>query len=95
MDRLDIDFLPTFPNGISITLGKINYFFGKNGTGKSSICNYIKNHNQELIQDNQEVLVFDEQFKNTNIVDGMNGIYTIGEENSEILSLISTIENGI
>lgn len=95
MDRLDIDCLPTFPNGISITLGKINYFFGKNGTGKSSICNYIKNHNQELIQDNQEVLVFDEQFKNTNIVDGMNGIYTIGEENSEILSLISTIENGI
>ena len=95
MDYLNIDYLPTFPNGISINLGKINYFYGKNGVGKSSICKYIKNHSQELTIDNQEILVFDEQFKNTNIVDGMNGIYTIGEENSEILLHIRTKEKEI
>ena len=69
-------------NGVEISdLKRLNFFFGSNGSGKSTIAKYLNNLCQENLENsnpfrdcsnvgfdhsNQEILVYDENFVEVN-----------------------------
>ncbi len=93
-NRLVIPSLPTFTDGIDIPLRKVNYFYGKNGTGKSSITRYIRDHKEALADRGQSVLIYDTKFKE-DMETGIQGIYTFGSDNSSLLEMKEELTNEI
>ncbi len=78
---------------------QINYIFGGNGSGKTSISKYLSlNENYEngsiLRDDTCEVLVYNKDFVDNNFQDknAINGIFTIGESAVEVLKAIEKQE---
>ena len=78
---------------------QINYIFGGNGSGKTSISKYLSlNENYEngsiLRDDTCEVLVYNKDFVDNNFQDknAINGIFTIGESAVEVLKAIEEQE---
>ena len=90
-DCLILRNLYTFPDEYEIPLNRVNLFFGKNGCGKSSICRFVKEKPDLLVEGQEELIVFNKEFKESRIIDGMQGIYTFGKEDSETLKEISLI----
>lgn len=78
--------MPTFPDVVDVPLEKINYFYGKNGTGKSSITKYIREHPDCLTDEGQNLIIYDKQFKQ-DLKTAIPGIYTFGSDNAELLTL--------
>ncbi|WP_018921972.1 ATP-binding protein [Salsuginibacillus kocurii] len=86
--------------GIEVNLDKINYIFGSNGTGKTTISELLRNSdNQKFSSCNIEwrpggsdfdIFVYNRHFveENFNIRNDIKGIFTLGKESTEILTLI-------
>lgn len=86
--------------GIEIGLDKINYIFGSNGTGKTTISEFLRNSNDQKYfscsiewkrgGSNFDIFVYNRHFveENFNIHNDIKGIFTLGKESVEILSLI-------
>ncbi|MDR0918716.1 MAG: AAA family ATPase, partial [Oscillospiraceae bacterium] len=79
----------TFQN-IEFEPSYINFFYGNNGTGKSTIASEIsKLQNQNITWDNgnsnYEFLVYNKNFVDYNVSDygSLKGIYLLGEHNTE------------
>lgn len=87
--------LPTYPDGTKVCLNKINYFFGKNGSGKSTLCEFFRKNPNSLVDNNQELIIYDRKFRRTQIIDGMRGIYTFGNENPQLISQIENMNGEI
>ncbi|VTP96422.1 AAA family ATPase [Sphingobacterium daejeonense] len=76
-----------------ITDKKINLIYGLNGTGKSTLSNYLhqraddrfKNCSVEGLDDNHEILVYNQTFILENFFEPENlkGIFTLSKENKE------------
>ncbi len=72
---------------------KINLIYGLNGTGKSTLSNYLhqraddrfKNCSVEGLDDNHEILVYNQTFIQENFFEAENlkGIFTLSKENKE------------
>lgn len=69
----------------------INFLYGRNGTGKSTIARQIKNNqglewNADTQKENYCILTYNQDFIKNNIesYDDMPGVFTINEENIEI-----------
>ena len=88
--QLVLEDLPTFHNGTKVEIGRVNLFYGKNGSGKTTICRYIEDRPEKLCENQEELIVFNKNFKDSRIIDGMKGIYTFNALNSEIISKISS-----
>ena len=88
-NHLVLNNLPTYDDGTTINLNRINLFFGKNGSGKSTLCNYIERNPNLIIENQEELIVFNKEYKKTQIIDGMKGIYTFGKDDSEIINEIN------
>jgi len=81
---------PTY-NNVSITPSMINFFYGKNGTGKSTLAKaFIKDENSLLRWNGEEIpeeriLVYNEEFieKNVQSYGNIPGVFTISEVNAE------------
>ena len=80
----------TFDN-VQITPTLINFFYGKNGTGKSTIAQVIKEDNGIEWQlgktaDDYAVLVYNQDFISTNIRSyaNMPGVFTISKQNADV-----------
>ena len=80
---------PTYKN-VSVTPTMINFFYGKNGTGKSTLAKAFKDGNAELEWDGQpyhesRVLVYNEDFITRNVQSYGNipGVFTISEVNAQ------------
>lgn len=80
----------TFSN-IQFEPSYINFFYGRNGTGKSTLAREIQNNqgiewSSSSQPDNYKLLVYDQDFINKNIErhDEMPSVFTINEENIEI-----------
>ncbi|MGJ9459950.1 ATP-binding protein [Oceanobacillus sp. CF4.6] len=86
--------------GIEINLGKINYIYGSNGTGKTTISEFLRNNsalkfpscNIEWRQGSSDfdLFVYNRHFvsENFNVRNEIKGIFTLGKESTNILALI-------
>lgn len=83
------------------SLNKINFIYGANGTGKTTISNYLNAPNREEYTDCQilwqdsplEVLVYNKTFREDNFTDGdIKGIFTLGTATQKEIELIKQKE---
>jgi len=86
--------------GIEVNLNKINYIYGSNGTGKTTISELLRNSdNQKFSSCNIDckqgssdfdLFVYNRNFvqENFSIHNDIKGIFTLGKESTEILALI-------
>jgi wobble nucleotide-excising tRNase len=86
--------------GIEVDLGKINYIYGSNGTGKTTISELLRNREREKFSScsiewkpgvsDFDMFVYNRHFveENFNVRDDIKGIFTLGKESTEILALI-------
>ena len=86
---------PTF-HDVSFTPAYINFIYGKNGTGKTSIANEIRENRglswaEGVSSSDYEVRVFDRLFIERNIQQHGNlpGVFTISEQDAETQKEIS------
>ena len=75
----------------------INYFYGKNGSGKSTISREMYNKgcfDLDCIPEDYEMLVYNEDFIEDNISSYGNipGVFSISKENKEVNAKISELE---
>ncbi|WP_419880520.1 ATP-binding protein [Peribacillus sp. B-H-3] len=86
--------------GIEVNLGKINYIYGSNGTGKTAISELLRNGEEEKFSScsiewkpgvsDFDMFVYNRHFveENFNASNDIKGIFTLGKESTEILALI-------
>lgn len=82
-----------------ITDKKVNLIYGLNGTGKSTLSNYLhqrtddrfKNCSVEGLDDDHEILVYNQTFIQENFFEAENlkGIFTLSKENKEAVTKIA------
>ena len=100
------------PSGSRIDgLKKVNYFFGNNGSGKSTITKYLYDlslngeseidfsgcYQNGFDSTNNQILVFNEKFIDRNFIarDTQVGIFSLNQRNEEIDSKIELIQNDL
>ncbi|MCI1525032.1 MAG: AAA family ATPase [Lactobacillus crispatus] len=76
----------------------INYFFGNNGTGKSTIAKTIKSGNGVTFkysnnQNDYEILLYDQNYIDENIKEynGLPGVFTVNKKNADIEKEIASL----
>ena len=84
---------------------KVNLIYGLNGTGKSTLSNFLnkqehekfKNCSVEGLDENQEILVYNQSFIQENFYEPENlkGIFTLSKENKESETKISIAQKEI
>lgn len=80
---------------------KINLIYGLNGTGKSTLSNYLYNPNDPLyskcniISNNEEILVYNQKFirENFYLSDDLKGVFTLSKENAQAIENIKTLDS--
>ena len=70
----------------------INFFFGNNGTGKSTVAKEIYKEKDNHLD--YEFLIYNVEYKNKNLQE-LNGIFTLNEENIEIETQIKELKTKI
>lgn len=82
-------------SGVSITPTLINFFYGNNGTGKSTISREILSDNGLVWQagktaSDYELLIYNQEFVDANFESygNLKGVFTVGEQNIEIQNQI-------
>ncbi|MDV7698254.1 AAA family ATPase [Chryseobacterium soli] len=105
--RIELNQIATYKNPVEINdLKKVNFFFGNNGCGKSTIARLFYNYSQNEILLNQfkncsingfnrseeEIIVFDSDFIQNNFYlnPELSGIFSLDEKNEEIDKNIKT-----
>ena len=89
----------SYKNMVSLeTDKKINLLYGLNGTGKSTLSDYLYNRHESKFKDcsvegigvSDEILVYNQQFIRDNFYETENipGIFTLSKENKEIKKII-------
>lgn len=93
--------------GIEVNLSKINYIYGSNGTGKTTISELLRNSdnqkfsscNIEWVQGSSDfdLYVYNRNFvqENFNIRNNIKGIFTLGKKSADILTLIDEKINDV
>lgn len=87
--------------GIQITgLKKVNFIYGANGCGKTTISNFLNNTEDDVFSDcnltwkNEtqiKTLVYNKQFRDRNYGHGkLGGIFTLGEATADEITVIET-----
>ncbi|WP_117161145.1 AAA family ATPase [Paraliobacillus sp. X-1268] len=86
--------------GIEVNLSKVNYIYGSNGTGKTTISELLRNSDEQKFtycniewkqrSSDFDLFVYNRNFvqENFNISNEITGIFTLGKESSDILALI-------
>lgn len=106
ISKIDINNSSTFTDGTQFLDGlkKFNYIFGSNGSGKTTISRIIDNLenfsscNITWVNGNAlESKVYNTDFVQKNFVtqSGLKGVFTLGENNTEVLQKIEDAKNCI
>jgi len=88
-------------NGTIIdNLSKINFIYGANGTGKTTISNFLKNNplSENIFWENEpiEILVYNKKFKEENFyAENLKGIYTLGKTSKENKEKINELQKNL
>ncbi len=88
--------------GVSIDdCKKINFIYGPNGSGKSTIGKFLYNQNdaeyscceaEMHINSDADILVYNKDFKTRNIVENIDGIFTLGEATIEDINKLNEMK---
>ncbi|MEY8381304.1 AAA family ATPase [Ileibacterium valens] len=89
----------TFSNS-TINASSINFIYGANGTGKTTISQQIRlQRNLEMTSDDEniEFLVYNKQFKDENFRESnkLKGVFTLGEDSVEIKEKLEKLDDEI
>lgn len=102
IDSITIKNVATYDNeGVKINnLKKINFIYGGNGTGKTTISNYLKNQNDDKYNDCEIVwknnlsvstLVYNKKFRDENFGLGkIKGVFTLGKATKDEKELVES-----
>src|SRR5690625_2955679 len=86
--------------GIDINLNRINYIYGSNGSGKTTISEMLRNNANSKFSScniewkhgysNLDIFVYNRHFveENFSVRKEIQGIFTLGKESTDILELI-------
>ena len=94
----------TYTSEVSISPSKINFFYGGNGTGKSTLAKYITNQGTAghgiVYRDGtspERIVTYNRDFiqKNFSAETGLPGIFTLGQESVETRQEISRLTESI
>ena len=96
----------SYKNMVSLeTDKKINLLYGLNGTGKSTLSDYLYNRHESKFKDcsvegigvSDEILVYNQQFIRDNFYETENipGIFTLSKENKEIKKIIDDAKKNL
>ena len=82
-----------------LDLKKINFIYGANGSGKTTISNYLYNQNNEMFSecsieknDNTLILVYNKQFREDHFKDDIDGIFTMGKATKEQIEEVEKLK---
>ncbi len=86
-------------NGVQINgLNKVNFIYGANGTGKTTISNYLQNQLEQKYKNcylhwqnnlSMKVLVYNKEFRENNFGKGkIKGVFTIGQATKKEIEVI-------
>lgn len=91
--------------GIEIKdLKKINFIYGANGCGKTTIANYLQESNDSLYKDcsinwngnfPEQLVVYNKRFREKNLGENIKGIFTLGEATKEDVEEIEKKKNDL
>lgn len=104
--QITINNVASFSKQTSLSTNKkVNLIYGLNGTGKSTISNYLSNINDPMYADcsisgldsSCNVCVYNQKFVDNNFYasDELKGIFTLAKQNTEAEKNIATITNSI
>jgi len=80
---------------------KINFFYGHNGSGKSTISNYLQEQSSAEYSDCQvkwtnnvptEVIVYNKKFRSRHFKENIDGVFTLGEATIEEISALDALK---
>lgn len=98
--KIDIKSVATYDNqGVQFDdLKKVNFIYGSNGCGKTTISNFIQDSSDQKFNScsltwqndlSLNVLVYNKEFRERNFGKGkLNGVFTLGEATSEQIKII-------
>ena len=101
LEQIEIKKVASFNDtGIQINgLKKVNFIYGANGCGKTTISNYLHNNSEDKFQNcttnwknTQELktLVYNKDFRERNFGKGkIGGVFTLGEATTEQIATIN------
>ena len=104
--KIKMNNVASYKNLISLeTDKKVNLLYGLNGTGKSTLSNFLYNRSDDKFADcsieglmeTDTILVYNQQFIKDNFyeTEDIPGIFTLSKENKEIKELIDKAKNEI
>lgn len=101
IEKINVSGVATYDaNGVNLTLDKINYIFGSNGTGKTTISEYLRNSDEpkystcsiewQIGKPKLDIFVYNRYFieENFSLQKDLKGIFTLGKSSSNILEQI-------
>lgn len=97
INRIILEKVATYKEKIEFNPKRVNYLYGSNGSGKTTISNFIQNYKQydkskiEWENDEElETLVYNKRFINDNFnnCNSIKGIFTLGKDTKEAKELI-------
>lgn len=90
INKITIKSHPCFSEGEgnSFVPTRVNYIFGSNGTGKTTISNILKEKKEECVEidtsNELKMLVYNKSFVGENFGQYLKGIFVLGKNNKEI-----------
>ena len=99
IEKIRVQDVATFSNGVQVIdeLKKLNFIYGGNGTGKTTISNIIENSKQFQSCDitwkdniEMETFVYNRDFVERNFKEKIPGVFTLGETQGNTLQKIET-----
>ncbi|MCO5480979.1 AAA family ATPase [Enterococcus faecalis] len=87
IDKIKIEKVASYKNLVEFSPKKINFLFGSNGSGKTTISNLLGGYTHceysSFENNGDEILVYNKNFVDANFLSEVKGIFTLGEDSVE------------
>lgn len=96
ISKIKLEKVATYKNKVEIEPGLVNYFYGFNGSGKTTISivlqepSLFSDCSVEQDSGDREILVYNKDFIEANFTDStkIKGVFTLGKDAGEALTII-------